>query len=54
MFRDGLEGFGAVKMLAAGDEPDFGLFKIYHDKTWLMLSKRCWFSVVKKFCRALS
>ena len=28
MLRDGLEGFGAVKVLAAGDEPDFELFEI--------------------------
>ena len=28
MFRDGFEGFGSVKMLAAGDKPDFVLFKV--------------------------
>ena len=30
MFRDGLEGFGAVEMLTASDEPDFKLFQINH------------------------
>jgi hypothetical protein len=30
MFGDGLEGLGAVEMLAAGDEPDFGRFEVDH------------------------